>query len=117
MKFIKSLNPLKRKLFKPLSSSFKNKVGDNRYSNNELKRILICRPNHRLGNLLLLTPLVQELESTFPNCKIDLLVNQSCAKQIYKNYESVQTIFEFPQKPFKNIILICMLFNERVSLK
>ena len=31
----------------------------------EIKRILICRPNHRLGNLLLLTPLLQEVIETF----------------------------------------------------
>ena len=31
-----------------------------------VKRVLISRPNHRLGNILLLTPLVQEIEKTFP---------------------------------------------------
>lgn len=73
-------------------------------NNDDVKRILICRPNHRLGNLLLLSPLIQELESTFPNSEIDLLVNQSCAIQLYQNYDNVNQIIEFPQKPFKNLI-------------
>jgi len=39
----------------------------------DIKTVLISRPNHRLGNQLLITPLVQEVINTFPNCKIDLL--------------------------------------------
>jgi len=34
-------------------------------------RVLVCRPNGRLGNTLLLTPLLQELERVFPGAEID----------------------------------------------
>jgi heptosyltransferase III len=37
-------------------------------------RVLISRPNSRLGNLLMVTPLVQEIERLLPNAKIDLFV-------------------------------------------
>jgi heptosyltransferase-3 len=32
-------------------------------------RILVIRPNHRLGNQLLLTPLLQEIEKLYPAAK------------------------------------------------
>ncbi|MDP4205496.1 MAG: glycosyltransferase family 9 protein [Bacteroidota bacterium] len=69
----------------------------------EIKRILICRPNHRLGNLLLITPLLQEITATFPQCKIDLFVKGNIAPVIFKNYENVQQIIQLPRKPFKDI--------------
>ena len=70
----------------------------------EIKRILICRPNARLGNLLLITPLVQEVTATFPQCKIDLFVKGFLAPIIFKNYENINHIIELPKKPFENLI-------------
>ncbi|WP_157499330.1 glycosyltransferase family 9 protein [Flavobacterium beibuense] len=87
-----------------LTAGFNNKSGKGISNNDDIKTILICRPNHRLGNLLLLLPLIQELESTFPNSEIDLLVNQSCAIQLYKNYDTVKEVIELPRKPFRNPI-------------
>ena len=100
----KIINAIKRKTFRYLTSSFKNKINETLSNNDDIKRILICRPNNRLENLLLLSPLIQELESTFPNSEIDLLVNQSCAIQLYQNYDNVNQVIEFPKKPFKNFI-------------
>lgn len=70
----------------------------------EIKRVLICRPNHRLGNLLLITPLLQELTATFPNCKIDLFVKGDLAQILFKNYENIDNIIRLPRKPFKHPI-------------
>ena len=39
----------------------------------EVKWVLLIRPNHRLGNQLMVTPLLKETTTTFPNAKIDLL--------------------------------------------
>lgn len=96
------INAIARKTFGHLSACFKNKIGETVSANDAIQRILICRPTHRLGNLLLLSPLVQELESTFPNSEIDLLVNHSCAVQLYQNYENVNIVIAFPKKPFKS---------------
>lgn len=68
-----------------------------------VKRILISRPNHRLGNLLLLTPLLQEITNTFPDCKIDLFVRGGLAPIVFKNYKNVDTIIQLPKKPFKHL--------------
>jgi ADP-heptose:LPS heptosyltransferase len=67
-------------------------------------RILISRPNNRLGNQLLLTPLVQEISRIFPNAKIDLFVRGGLASIIFKNYENVDCIIRLPKKPFKELI-------------
>jgi ADP-heptose:LPS heptosyltransferase len=113
----KFINAIKMKAFRYLTGSFKNKIGKTTSNNDDVKRILICRPNHRLGNLLLLSPLVQELESTFPNSEIDLLVNQSSAMQLYRNYDSVSKIIEFPQKPFTNLVKYIRTFVRLRSKK
>lgn len=69
----------------------------------QIKKILISRPNHRLGNLLLLTPLVQEVINTFPDCKIDLFVKGNIAPIVFQNYKNVDRIIQLPKKPFSNI--------------
>ncbi len=72
--------------------------------NSEMKRILICRPNKRLGNLLLITPLIQEIANTFPNCKIDLFVTGNLATALFKNYENISRIIQLPENPFKHLL-------------
>ena len=70
----------------------------------EIKRVLICRPNGRLGNLLLITPLVKEVEEMFPNCKIDLFVKGGLAPIIFEKYKAVNKTIHLPKKPFKSLI-------------
>lgn len=69
----------------------------------KIKRILISRPNNRLGNLLLITPLVQEITSVFPDCKIDLFVRGGHAKTLFSNYTNIDRIISLPGKPFKQL--------------
>ena len=69
----------------------------------DIKRVLIIRPNHRLGNQLLLTPLVQEVLNTFPNCEIDLFVKGGVAYPVFENYKQVSKIIQLPRKPFSNL--------------
>lgn len=69
-----------------------------------IKRVLIARPNGRLGNLLLVTPLVQEVVKTFPNCTIDLFVKGSLAPIIFENYQEVHKAIELPKKPWNNLV-------------
>lgn len=69
----------------------------------EIKSILISRPNQRLGNQLLLTPLVQEVIETFPHCKIDLFVKGGVANAVFENYGNIDKIIQLPRKPFSNL--------------
>ncbi len=70
----------------------------------KIKKILISRPNHRLGNQLLLTPLVQEVIHTFPDCKIDLFVKGGVAYPVFENYEQVENIIQLPKKAFSHLL-------------
>ena len=78
-------------------------VGDS-HPKTKVKRVLICRPNHRLGNLLLITPLVQEIAETFPDCKIDLFVKGGLGPIVFKNYENVDNIIQLPKRPLKQLL-------------
>ncbi|MDO7173551.1 glycosyltransferase family 9 protein [Mariniflexile sp. AS56] len=107
MAFKQSINQVRRRLMHKITRS----VGDS-YSNPKLtpgqkvdiKKVLIIRPNHRLGNQLLLTPLVQEVINTFPDCKIDLFVKGGVAHPVFENFEHVNKIIQLPRKPFSNIL-------------
>ena len=70
----------------------------------KVKQVLICRPNHRLGNLLLITPLIQEISETFPDCKIDLFVKGGIAPILFKNYENVHSIIQLPKRPLLHLL-------------
>ncbi|MDR1809501.1 MAG: glycosyltransferase family 9 protein [Prevotella sp.] len=69
----------------------------------EVKHILVCRPNSRLGNQLLITPLIQELSDTFPNAGIDLFVRGNLASILFERYDCVNRIIKLPPKPFKEL--------------
>lgn len=104
---IKRLNPLKNRIFGMLTGSFRNSKRINLLESlprdSEIK-VLITRPNHRLGNQLLITPLIQEINKQFPNCKIHLIVNGNLSYILLSNYHCVETIFNLPKKPFNNIL-------------
>jgi ADP-heptose:LPS heptosyltransferase len=99
------INVVRRKLMRSLTKN----VGTSQFDKNidltkmEFKKILICRPNPRLGNQLLITPLVQEVIAAFPNCEIDLFVNGGLAPIIFKNYTNINRIIQLPRKPFKEL--------------
>lgn len=70
----------------------------------DIKKVLISRPNHRLGNQLLIIPLVQEVINTFHNCKIDLLLQGNLGPIIFKNYPQIDQIIKLPRKPLKEFL-------------
>jgi len=69
----------------------------------DIKKVLVCRPNHRLGNQLLITPLVQEINQIFPEAKIDLFLKGGLGKIIFENYPSVEKLIMLPKKHFKQL--------------
>ena len=59
-------------------------------------RILVCHVSHSLGNTLLLTPLLAELEKVYPAAEIDILTRSPIAQDVYGRFFSVQRIFRLP---------------------
>jgi ADP-heptose:LPS heptosyltransferase len=107
MSFKSEINVVRRKITRSLTKNIgSNKIDKNYNPNSKInfKNVLISRPNHRLGNLLLITPLVQEINSVFPDCKIDLFVKGGLAPIIFENYPTVENYIILPKKPFDNLI-------------
>ncbi len=69
----------------------------------KINRILICRPNGRLGNMLLLTPLVREIHDAFPHATIDLFVKGPQASRVFREFPQMGRIIELPDRPFANL--------------
>ena len=101
------INYLRRKITRFFSKIFvSNKLSENNFSLNisQVKKVLISRPNHRLGNNLLLTPLIIEISEIFPNAEIHLFTKGNMADIIFENYKNVTRLIKLPRKPFKNLI-------------
>lgn len=103
-----NINSVRRFILRGLTSGLGNKdVFQGPVSGMDpakIKRVLLCRPNGRLGNQLLLTPLVKEIFADFPNCKIDLFVKGNLSRILFKNYPQVDRIISLPGKPFRHLL-------------
>lgn len=105
MIFKSEINAVRRKITRGLTKNIgRNKLNHSPNLAVDFKNILISRPNHRLGNLLLITPLVQEINDTFPDCKIDLFIKGNLAPIIFENYPTVENYIVLPRKPFDNLV-------------
>lgn len=103
MDFKGSVNQFRKIFMNTLTNNIGQKDKTIESDNSEIKNVLICRPNSRLGNQILITPIVQEVSERFPNSKIDLFVRGGAAIPIFKNYKNIDLIIKLPQKPFKQI--------------
>lgn len=103
---IAKLNPLKRKIFNLFTHTFQNSKRieqlENLPKDADIK-VLISRPNHRLGNQLLLTPLIEEVKKQFPSCKIHLVVNGNLSLILFAQDNYIEKIINLPKKPFNNL--------------
>ncbi len=58
--------------------------------------ILICRPNTRLGNTLLMTPLIEEIEATLPQARVEVLSACPAAHEVFEAFPSVRRVHQLP---------------------
>lgn len=116
MNLFRNINNYRRKVMRGLTRNVGNADIPDVAPGQEvkIKRVLISRPNNRLGNLLLITPLIQEVSSTFPDAEIDLFVRGGVAHILFKNYRNVSRIIQLPGKPFKHLLDYSMSW---ISLK
>ena len=61
-------------------------------------RILVCRITHSLGNTLLLTPLIRELESIYPGAEVDVLTRSGLAETLFGAFPSVRHVYRLPKR-------------------
>ena len=79
-------------------------------ANQGIYRILVSRPNHRLGNTLLLTPLIAELETRFPGAEIDIVSEGDIAQDVFNGFFSVRRVLCLPRRGFKHPFAFLALF-------
>ncbi|HEV7432443.1 MAG TPA: glycosyltransferase family 9 protein [Steroidobacteraceae bacterium] len=76
-----------------------------------VRRIVVLRPNHRIGNTLLLTPLMQALETQFPEARIDLVTAGGVARAVFARYPQVTTLHAFPGKSYRHPVKVLSLLR------
>ncbi|NNC50393.1 MAG: glycosyltransferase family 9 protein [Flaviramulus sp.] len=106
MKVPKGINNIRRRVMRSITKNIGKSYSEPKVDSSkklDIKKVLIIRPNHRLGNQLLLTPLIQEVINTFPNCKIDLFVKGGVANPVFQNYNEINKIIQLPKKPFNHL--------------
>jgi heptosyltransferase III len=83
-------------------------------------RVLICRPNHRLGNQLLLTPLIAELQARYPGAQVDLVVGGDQGAALFSRFPNVGRVFSLPRHafrhPFRTFSVLRSIRHERYDL-
>lgn len=73
-----------------------------------VRRIAVLRPNHRIGNTLLLTPLMQELEARFPAAQVELVTAGGAAVPIFARYPRI-AVQAFPGKSYQHPLAVARL--------
>lgn len=71
-----------------------------------IRRILVCRPNHRLGNLVLLTPLIADLERVFPDAKVDIVLAGDMGPELFQSFDNVEHIYGLSRRMVRHPISI-----------
>ena len=87
-----------------LCSVEKKLVGVGQLAKESVHRILVLYPNHRLGNILLLTPLITELERVFPGAEIDVLVTGQAANDVLEGFSSIGRIYLLQRNIVRNLV-------------
>ena len=106
-----NIEELRRRFFRGLSRRL-FRVTDARLRRSEdlpplkIRRILVCRPNHRLGNLLLLTPLLVELQRVLPNATVDIVLAGDCGAELFRTFTNVRHIYALSRRMVRHPITI-----------
>ncbi|MBB6189292.1 glycosyltransferase family 9 protein [Rhodanobacter sp. MP7CTX1] len=77
-----------------------------------IHRVLICRPNHRLGNAILISPLLAEVEALYPGAEIDLVTGGNAAQNVFTNRFQIRQIFSLPQKIARHLFFTVGLLRQ-----
>ena len=64
--------------------------------------IFVIRINYRIGNMLMVTPLIQALEKTLPDARIDMLIGAAYTRCFFEGFSQVDTIYDFPRQLLKH---------------
>ena len=66
-----------------------------------IHRILVVKVSHTLGNTLLVTPLLRELETVYPGAEVDVVTRSRVGAQVFAGYPCVGTVHVLPRHAFR----------------
>ncbi len=98
------INNYRRSIMRILTKDIGSAVKRGEIDVNQVKKILVVRPNNRLGNQLLITPLIKEINTIFPNSTIDFFMRGGLAPILFKNFDNIGRFYSLPGRPFKHLI-------------
>jgi ADP-heptose:LPS heptosyltransferase len=82
--------------------------------------ILICRPNTRLGNTLLMTPLLEEIEATLPAARVEVLTACPVAPEVFREFPSVVRVHQLPfrgvRHPLQHLLTLLRVRRQRYDV-
>ncbi len=76
-----------------------------------IHRVLISRPNHRLGNTVLMSALISEVQTLYPGAEIDL-VGSEATDTLYSSVFVVHRVFALPRKIARHLWYTAGLLRE-----
>jgi heptosyltransferase-3 len=76
-----------------------------------IHRILVLRPNHRLGNVLLVGPLLAELERLYPGAEIDVVAAGTAAAEVFSTYPTVRHVISLHQRIVRHLPSTAVLLH------
>ena len=88
----------RRYIYKVISFLIKSDEIKSSLDKNQIKSIVIVRPNYRIGNIIFLTPLINEIAKAMPETKIDLVVGMKLAGDILNELPNVDKVISIPRK-------------------
>jgi heptosyltransferase-3 len=75
-------------------------------------RILVIRPNHRLGNTVLVTPLLKELETLYPGAAIDIVSAGHAGDLLLSSRFQMHRVFSFHHRIARHLPSSIKLLRE-----
>jgi hypothetical protein len=117
MSFRQGLEERRRKLLaRLLVAVFGAGIPSDNLPKKGVHRILVIRPNHRLGNTLLLTPLLADIERAYPGAEVDILGAGTAAAEVFRGYDSVRRLIMLPCKVVRHpLTLLKVLWHLRAQ--
>jgi heptosyltransferase III len=82
--------------------------------------ILICRPNTRLGNTLLMTPILEEIEAMLPSARVEILTACPAAHEVFREFPSVRRVHQLPfrgvRHPLRHLLTLLRVRRQRYDI-
>ncbi|KRE97649.1 hypothetical protein ASG87_15470 [Frateuria sp. Soil773] len=77
-----------------------------------IHRIVVCRPNHRLGNAMLISPLIAEIEALYPGAEIDIVAGGRAAEALYAPRFNVRRVICLPRHVARHLLATVGLLRQ-----